>query len=117
MMSKVGPLGRILGPRGLMPNPKSGTVTFDVARAVKEVKGGRIEFRTDKFGIVHAPIGKASFEADAIYENFTALIEALVKNKPAAAKGQYLRTITLATTMGPPVPVNVQEAGRLTSAS
>src|SRR5207302_6424370 len=76
LMSKVGPLGRILGPRGLMPNPKSGTVTFDVARAVKEVKGGRIEFRADKFGIVHAPIGKASFEVEALHENFSALIEA-----------------------------------------
>ena len=115
LMSKVGPLGRILGPRGLMPNPKSGTVTFDVARAVKEVKGGRIEFRADKFGIVHAPIGKASFDAQALHENFTALIEALVKNKPSAAKGQYLRTIYLASTMGPSVPVDVREAGKLTT--
>jgi large subunit ribosomal protein L1 len=115
IMSKVGPLGRILGPRGLMPNPKSGTVTFDVARAVKEVKGGRIEFRADKFGIVHAPIGKASFDADALHENFTALIEALVKNKPSAAKGQYLRTIYLTSTMGPSVPVDVREAGKLTT--
>src|SRR5213082_2526729 len=100
IMSKVGPLGKILGPRGLMPNPKSGTVTFDVARAVKEVKGGRIEFRADKFGIVHAPIGKASFDTEALHENFTALIEALVKNKPSAAKGQYLKTIYLTSTMG-----------------
>jgi len=115
MMSKVGPLGRILGPRGLMPNPKSGTVTFDVGRAVKEVKGGRIEFRADKFGIVHAPIGKASFEAKALHENFAALIEALVKNKPSAAKGQYLRTIYLSSTMGPSVPVDVREAGKLTT--
>jgi large subunit ribosomal protein L1 len=115
MMSKVGPLGRILGPRGLMPNPKSGTVTFDVARAVKEVKGGRIEFRADKFGIVHAPIGKASFDADALHENFAALIEALVKNKPSAAKGQYLKTIYLSSTMGPSVPVDVREAGKLTT--
>jgi len=115
IMSRVGPLGRILGPRGLMPNPKSGTVTFDIARAVKEVKGGRIEFRADKFGIVHAPIGKASFDAQALHENFTALIEALVKNKPSAAKGQYLRTIYLASTMGPSVPVDVREAGKLTT--
>ena len=115
MMSKVGPLGRILGPRGLMPNPKSGTVTFDVGRAVKEVKGGRIEFRADKFGIVHAPIGKASFDAKALHENFSAFIEALVKNKPSAAKGQYLKTIFLAATMGPSVPVDVREAGKLTT--
>ena len=115
MMSKVGPLGRILGPRGLMPNPKSGTVTFDVGRAVKEVKGGRIEFRADKFGIVHAPIGKASFDAEALHENFAALIEALVKNKPSAAKGQYLKTIYLSSTMGPSVPVDVREAGKLTT--
>jgi large subunit ribosomal protein L1 len=115
MMSKVGPLGRILGPRGLMPNPKSGTVTFDVGRAVKEVKGGRIEFRADKFGIVHAPIGKASFDAEALHENFAALIEALVKNKPSAAKGQYLKTIFLSSTMGPSVPVDVREAGKLTT--
>jgi large subunit ribosomal protein L1 len=115
MMSKVGPLGRILGPRGLMPNPKSGTVTFDIGRAVKEVKGGRIEFRADKFGIVHAPIGKASFDAEALHENFAALIEALVKNKPSAAKGQYLKTIYLSSTMGPSVPVDVREAGKLTT--
>ena len=115
MMSKVGPLGRILGPRGLMPKPKSGTVTFDVGRAVKEVKGGRIEFRADKFGIVHAPIGKASFDAEALHENFAALIEALVKNKPSAAKGQYLKSIYLASTMGPSVPVDVREAGKLTT--
>jgi large subunit ribosomal protein L1 len=115
MMSKVGPLGRILGPRGLMPNPKSGTVTFDVGRAVREVKGGRIEFRADKFGIVHAPIGKASFDAEALHENFAALIEALVKNKPSAAKGQYLKTIYLSSTMGPSVPVDVREAGKLTT--
>jgi len=115
MMSKVGPLGRILGPRGLMPNPKSGTVTFDVGRAVKEVKGGRIEFRADKFGIVHVLIGKASFDAEALHENFAALIEALVKNKPTAAKGQYLKTIYLSSTMGPSVPVDVREAGKLTT--
>ena len=116
MMSKVGPLGKILGPRGLMPNPKSGTVTFDVGRAVKEVKSGRIEFRTDKFGIVHAPIGKVSFDHAKLRENLAALVEALVKAKPAAAKGQYLRSLTLASTMGPPVPVDVREAAKLTTA-
>jgi large subunit ribosomal protein L1 len=115
MMAKVGPLGRILGPRGLMPNPKSGTVTFDVGRAVKEVMGGRIEFRADKFGIVHAPIGKASFDPQALHENLAALIEALIKNKPSAAKGQYLKTIFLAPTMGPAVPVDVREAAKLST--
>jgi large subunit ribosomal protein L1 len=116
MMSKVGPLGRILGPRGLMPNPKSGTVTFDVGRAVREVKGGRVEFRTDKAGIVHVAIGKASFDPSALEQNLTALVDALVRNKPSAAKGQYLRTLYLSTTMGPSVPVDVKEAAKLTSA-
>jgi large subunit ribosomal protein L1 len=116
MMSKVGPLGRILGPRGLMPNPKSGTVTFDVGRAVREVKGGRVEYRTDKSGIVHVAIGKASFEPAALERNLAALVDALVRAKPAAAKGQYLRTLYLATTMGPSVPVDVKEAAKLTTA-
>jgi large subunit ribosomal protein L1 len=116
MMSKVGPLGRILGPRGLMPNPKSGTVTFDVGRAVREVKGGRVEFRTDKAGIVHVAIGKASFDTDSLERNLAALVDALVRSKPQAAKGQYLRTLYLATTMGPAVPVDVKEAARLTTA-
>jgi large subunit ribosomal protein L1 len=116
MMSKVGPLGRILGPRGLMPNPKSGTVTFDVGRAVREVKGGRVEFRTDKAGIIHVAIGKASFEALALEHNLAALMDALVRNKPSAAKGQYLRSLYLSTTMGPSVPVDVKEAARLTTA-
>ncbi len=116
MMSKVGPLGRILGPRGLMPNPKSGTVTFDVGRAVREVKGGRVEYRTDKAGIVHVAIGKASFEPSALEQNLSALMDALVRAKPAAAKGQYLRTLFLSTTMGPSVPVDVKEAAKLTSA-
>ena len=105
MMSKVGPLGRILGPRGLMPNPKSGTVTFDVGRAVREVKGGRVEFRTDKFGIVHVAIGKVSFTDEALHENLSAVIDALVRNKPSAAKGQYLKTLYLSSTMGPGVKV------------
>ena len=116
MMSKVGPLGRILGPRGLMPNPKSGTVTFDVGRAVKEVKGGRVEFRTDKFGIVHVIIGKVSFEQDKLNENLAAVVDALVRNKPSSSKGQYLKSLYLCATMGPSVPVDVREAAKLTSA-
>jgi large subunit ribosomal protein L1 len=115
MMPKVGPLGRILGPRGLMPNPKAGTVTFDVGRAVKEVKGGRVEFRTDKFGIVHVPIGKVSFGSDQLHGNLAALVEALVRNKPATSKGQYLRSLYLASTMGPSVPVDVKEAAKLST--
>ena len=115
MMPKVGPLGRILGPRGLMPNPKAGTVTFDVGRAVKEVKGGRVEFRTDKFGIVHVPIGKVSFGPDQLHGNLAALVEALVRNKPATSKGQYLRSLYLASTMGPSVPVDVKEAAKLST--
>ncbi len=116
MMSKVGPLGRILGPRGLMPNPKSGTVTFDVGRAVREVKGGRVEFRTDKSGIVHVAIGKVSFAIPALEQNLAALVDALVRSKPSAAKGQYLRSLYLSTTMGPSVPVDVREAAKLTTA-
>jgi large subunit ribosomal protein L1 len=116
MMSKVGPLGRILGPRGLMPNPKSGTVTFDVGRAVREVKGGRVEYRTDKAGIVHVAIGKASFQTEDLEKNLSALVDALVRAKPAAAKGQYLRSLFLSTTMGPSIPVDVKEAAKLTTA-
>jgi large subunit ribosomal protein L1 len=116
MMSKVGPLGRILGPRGLMPNPKSGTVTFDVERAVREVKTGRVEFRTDRSGIVHVAIGKVSFEPTQLEQNLAALVDALVRNKPAAAKGQYLRTLYLSSTMGPSVPVDVRDAAKLTTA-
>jgi large subunit ribosomal protein L1 len=115
MMSKVGPLGRILGPRGLMPNPRAGTVTFDIGRAVREVKGGRIEFRTDRYGIVHAAIGKVSFSPQQLQENLAALVEALVRNKPAAAKGQYLRSLYLTTTMGPSIPVDVREAAKLST--
>jgi len=116
LMAKVGPLGKVLGPRGLMPNPKSGTVTFDVGRAVREVKGGRVEYRTDKFGIVHATIGKVSFEADKLERNLAALIEALVRDKPSASKGQYLRTLFLTSTMGPSVPIDVKEAAKLSLA-
>jgi large subunit ribosomal protein L1 len=115
MMSKVGPLGRILGPRGLMPNPRSGTVTFDIGRAVREVKGGRVEYRTDRWGIVHVAIGKVSFPQDKLHENLAALMEALMRSKPSASKGQYLRTLYLASTMGPSVPVDVREAAKLST--
>ena len=103
MMSQVGKLGRVLGPRGLMPNPKVGTVTFDIANAVREAKGGKVEYRTEKAGVVHARIGKASFGPDAILGNAKALVNALVRAKPATAKGTYLRSITLSSTMGPGV--------------
>jgi len=106
MMGVVGKLGKILGPRGLMPNPKSGTVTFDIARTVKELKAGRIEFRVDKTAIVHGPIGKVSFEQEKLEDNFNAFIEALIKAKPPAAKGQYLRSIAVSSTMGPGIKIN-----------
>lgn len=107
MMGQVGRLGRVLGPRGLMPNPKTGTVTFDVSKAVTEAKGGKVEFRAEKEGgIVHAPIGKKSFAADKLEANARALLAALMKAKPAAAKGQYLRSITISTTMGAGVKVD-----------
>jgi large subunit ribosomal protein L1 len=112
MMAVVGRLGRILGPRGLMPNPKSGTVTFEVANAVREVKAGKIEYRTEKTGIVHAPIGKASFDSAKLLDNFYAFLEALIKAKPAAARGQYVRGVTLSSTMGPGVPVNPGRVSR-----
>ncbi len=106
MMGAVGKLGRILGPKGLMPNPKAGTVTFDIERAVREFKAGKIEYRTEKAGIVHVPIGKVSFDVPALLDNFHALIDALVRAKPAAARGQYLRSITVSSTMGPGIKVN-----------
>ena len=106
MMGVVGRIGRILGPKGLMPNPKSGTVTMDVAKAVAEVKAGKVEYRLDKTAIIHCPIGKKSFGVEKIAENFNALMEAIVKAKPAAAKGQYLKSVTLTSTMGPGVKVN-----------
>ena len=106
MMGMVGKLGRVLGPKGLMPNPKTGTVTLDVARAIKEIKAGKIEYRAEKSGIIHAPIGKASFSADELIENFRVLAETLVKAKPAAAKGQYMRSVTVSSTMGPGVRIN-----------
>ena len=106
VMGQLGPLGKVLGPRGLMPNPKAGTVTMDVARAVKELKAGKIEFRVDKSGIVHAPIGKKSFSADALAENLQTFMEAIVRAKPAAAKGHYIRSVTVSSTMGPGVPLD-----------
>lgn len=105
MMGVVGRIGRVLGPKGLMPNPKSGTVTMDVAKAVKEVKAGKVEYRLDKTAIIHCPIGKKSFGADKIAENFTALMDAIVKAKPATAKGLYIKSVTLTSTMGPGVKV------------
>lgn len=105
-MKVVGKLGQILGPRGLMPNPKVGTVTNDVAQAVRDAKAGQVQYRIDKAGVIHCPIGKASFEAEALKENFESLINALHRAKPAAAKGQYFRRVTLSTTMGPGVRVD-----------
>lgn len=109
MMGNVGKLGRILGPRGLMPNPKTGTVTFDIVRAVQEVKAGKIEYRVDKAGNIHAPIGKVSFGTDKLLENLRTLIDTLIRAKPAAAKGQYLKGISVSSTMGPGVKVNTQK--------
>ena len=106
MMGVVGRLGRVLGPKGLMPNPKSGTVTMDVAKALSEIKAGKVEYRLDKTNIIHTPIGKKSFGSEKLQDNFNALLEAVVKAKPAAAKGQYLRSVTITSTMGPGVKVN-----------
>ena len=106
MMAEVGKLGRILGGKGLMPNPKAGTVTFDVAKAVQEIKAGKIEYRLDRAGQIHAPIGKVSFDAEKLEENLRTLIEALLRAKPAAAKGVYLKKIAISSTMGPSVTVN-----------
>ena len=112
-MGQVGRLGKVLGPRGLMPNPKVGTVTFDVARAVREVKAGKVEFRVDKAGNVHVPVGKKSFSEPHLIANALALLEAIVRAKPAAAKGQYLRTVTLSSTMGPGIRLDVQRVANL----
>lgn len=106
MMGVVGRLGRVLGPKGLMPNPKSGTVTFDVAKALADIKAGKVEYRVDKTSIVHVPIGKKSFGEEKLKDNFKALMEALIKAKPAAAKGQYLRSVSISATMGPGVKIN-----------
>ena len=106
MMGVVGRIGKILGPKGLMPNPKSGTVTMDVAKAIAEVKAGKVEYRLDKTAIIHCPIGRKSFGKEKLGENFTALLDAIIKAKPAAAKGQYIKSVTVASTMGPGVKVN-----------
>ena len=106
MMGVVGRLGRVLGPKGLMPNPKSGTVTFDVAKAIAEIKAGKVEYRVDKTAIVHCPIGKASFGVEKLQQNFHALMDALVKAKPSAAKGQYVKSVSVSSTMGPGAKIN-----------
>jgi large subunit ribosomal protein L1 len=106
VMGQLGALGRVLGPRGLMPNPKAGTVTMDVAKAVREIKAGKIEFRVDKSGNLHAPIGKASFSADQLAENLQVFLETVVRARPAAAKGTYVRTVTVSSTMGPGVRID-----------
>jgi large subunit ribosomal protein L1 len=110
MMKSAGRLGKVLGPRGLMPNPKTGTVTFEVAKAVKEIKAGKVEFRVEKAGIVHSPIGKISFEAHKLAENAQALLAAIQKAKPAAAKGKYVKKVTLTSTMGPGIQIDLAEA-------
>jgi large subunit ribosomal protein L1 len=107
MMRSVGRLGKILGPRGLMPNPKTGTVTFEVAKAVREIKAGKVEFRTDKTGIIHAPVGKISFDAPKLVENASTLITSVIKAKPAAAKGKYVRSVTLSGTMTPGIAIDI----------
>ncbi len=111
MMGQLGRIGRILGPKGLMPNPKAGTVTMDIASAVKEIKAGKIEYRLDKTNIIHVPVGKASFEADKLLENFNTLMGAIIKARPSAAKGQYLKSVVLTATMGPGVKVNQAKIG------
>ena len=116
MMGVVGRLGKILGPRGLMPSPKAGTVTPDVAKAVTEAKAGKIEYRLDKTNIIHCPIGKASFGGEKLNENFTTLLDAIIKAKPAAAKGQYIRSCVVASTMGPGVKVNPNKVGSAANA-
>lgn len=109
MMAQVGKLGRVLGPKGLMPNPKTGTVTFDVTKAVEEIKAGKVEYRADKTGNIHVPLGKASFSDDQLEDNFRAMMDVLVKAKPAAAKGTYIRNVSIAATMGPGVKINTNE--------
>jgi large subunit ribosomal protein L1 len=113
MMGQVGRLGKILGPRGLMPNPRAGTVTFDIGRAVKDIQGGRIEYRVDKTGIIHTNIGKASYTDSQLRDNLAALMDAVVRAKPSSAKGQYLKSIYLSPTMGPSVPVDPAAAARM----
>lgn len=113
LMSVVGRLGRILGPRGLMPNPKTGTVTFDLSRTIAEIKAGKVEYRTDKAGNIHAPLGKISFTPEKLLENFYTVIEALLKARPAVVKGQYIRSVTIATTMGPGIKISPLKAAAL----
>jgi large subunit ribosomal protein L1 len=115
MMGAVGRLGKVLGPRGLMPNPRSGTVTPDIGRAIKEIKGGRVEFRVDKTGVIHVPIGKVSFDEDRIMQNLGALVDAVVRAKPAGSKGLYIRTLNIASTMGPAVGLEQQATLALAS--
>jgi large subunit ribosomal protein L1 len=117
MMKSAGKLGKVLGPRGLMPNPKTGTVTFDVAKAIKETKGGKVEFRVDKAGIVHCGIGKINFDATKLAENAHAIINAVIKAKPAAAKGKYVKRITLTSTMGPGISIDLAESEILAAAA
>ncbi|MBM0067843.1 50S ribosomal protein L1 [Alkalicoccobacillus gibsonii] len=112
MMAQVGKLGRVLGPKGLMPNPKTGTVTFDVTKAVNEIKAGKVEYRVEKSGNVHVPIGKVSFEDDKLVENFKTIIDTLLKAKPSAAKGTYMRNVSIASTMGPGIRVNVSSLSK-----
>jgi large subunit ribosomal protein L1 len=114
MMRAVGKLGKVLGPRGLMPNPKTGTVTVDVTKAVQEIKAGKVEFRVDKAGVVHAPVGKISFATERLVENAHALMESIVKAKPSAAKGKYLRSVTMSSTMGPGVDIDTSHVDELT---
>ena len=109
MMKLVGKLGRVLGPRGLMPNPKAGTVTFEVGKAVADIKAGKVEFRVDKNGIIHAPFGKVSFTGDQLFQNASSLLEAVLRAKPAASKGRYLRSLFVSSTMGPSIKVNVAQ--------
>ena len=116
MMGFVGRLGKVLGPRGLMPSPKAGTVTMDVAKAVQEAKAGKIEYRLDKTNIIHCPIGKASFGTDKLLENFNALLDAIIKAKPASSKGQYIKSVAVASTMGPGVKINPNKVGTVASA-
>jgi large subunit ribosomal protein L1 len=113
LMGQVGKLGKVLGPRGLMPNPKLGTVTFDIARAVREVKGGKVEFRVDKAGNIHVLIGKKSFSAEQLAANAMTLVEAIMRARPSSAKGQYLKSLTVSSTMGPGIPVDVQRIANL----
>ena len=116
MMGFVGRLGKVLGPRGLMPSPKAGTVTRDVAKAVQDAKAGKIEYRLDKTNIIHCPIGKASFGTDKLLENFNALLDAIIKAKPASSKGQYIKSVAVASTMGPGIKINPNKVGTVASA-